>query len=399
MPVSIAAMDVGYRDVAGSESRGVRLRQAVLVARDLEPSYERLRDALGLGEPFRDPGVGAFGLHNVVCALGEDFLEIVSPTQEGTAAGRHLERRGEGGYMLIFQLDDLAGARERAQALEVRTVWSIDLDDISASHLHPGDLGGTIVSIDRPLPPESWRWGAPTGSAAPVRGRRGGLAGVTVRVPDPDAVAARWAEVLGLEAEGTTLHLDRDQHVAFEPGDEGLSRSRWSCPAERADPLAFGAARVVSAYGAGDRLEARAALDLLDPGLGRAAPHLDLRLEPARVVESARLEPEQLGESRAQREDRRPARRAEVALGLAAARLGRRLHHGERFAPHLQRVGGDADDDRERRTRLVLALGAVAHGRGDRLRVARIGDAAAPAMTVEFAHAAILCVPACPPSC
>src|SRR5665213_4007333 len=127
--------------VPGSQSIGVRLRQAVLVARDLDPAYERLRDALGLSEPFRDPGVGMFGLHNVVCALGEDFLEIVSPTQDGTAAGRHLERRGEGGYMLIFQLDDLAAARERAQALGMRTVWSIDIDDISASHLHPADLG------------------------------------------------------------------------------------------------------------------------------------------------------------------------------------------------------------------------------------------------------------------
>jgi hypothetical protein len=101
-------------DVPGSQSIGVRLRQAVLVAHELDPAYERLRDALGLSEPFRDPGVGLFGLHNVVCALGEDFLEIVSPAQAGTAAGRHLERRGEGGYMLIFQLDDLAAARARA---------------------------------------------------------------------------------------------------------------------------------------------------------------------------------------------------------------------------------------------------------------------------------------------
>jgi hypothetical protein len=183
-----------------SRSTGVRLRQAVLVARDLEPAYDRLREALGLGEPFRDPGVGMFGLHNVVCALGEDFLEVVSPTQEGTAAGRHLERRGEGGYMLIFQLDDLASARERAQALGVRTVWSVDIDDISASHLS---------------------------------------------VPDPNSVAARWAEVLGLEPDGTTLRLDRGQHVAFERGDEGLTEIAVELPGGASEPLAFGAARVV----------------------------------------------------------------------------------------------------------------------------------------------------------
>ena len=185
-----------------------------------------------------------------MCALGEDFLEIVSPTQDGTAAGRHLERRGEGGYMLIFQLDDLAGARERAQALGVRTVWSIDIDDISASHLHPADLGGTIVSIDRPLPPESWRWGGPDWIGHAGAGAPGRLAGVTVSRARPRlSVAARWAEVLGLEPDGTTLRLDRDQHVAFEQGDEGLAEIAVELPGGAAEPLAFGAARVVRAAG------------------------------------------------------------------------------------------------------------------------------------------------------
>ena len=229
----------------GSESLGVRLRQAVLVARDLEPAYERLGDALGLGEPFRDPGVGMFGLQNVVSSLGEDFVEIVSPIREGTSAGRHIARRGEGGYMLIFQLDDLTGARERAQALGVRTVWSIDIDDISASHLHPADLGGTIVSIDRPQPPESWRWGGPNWIGRAGEGAPGRLAGATVRVPDPSATAARWADVLGLEPDGTMLHLDGDQHVVFEQGDEGLAEIMVDVPGGMAEPLEFGAARVV----------------------------------------------------------------------------------------------------------------------------------------------------------
>jgi glyoxalase-like protein len=219
----------------------------VLVAADLEPSYERLRDGLSLGEGYRDPNVSLFGLQNVVCALGEDFLEIVSPTQEGTAAGRHLDRRGEGGYMLIFQLNDLAGARERAEALGVRTVWSIDIDDISASHLHPADLGGTIVSIDRPLPPQSWRWGGPDWIGGAGQGAPGRLAGVTVRVPDPDEIAARWAEVLGLERDETTIRLDRGQQVAFERGDEGLSEIAVELPGGAAEPLAFGAARVIRA--------------------------------------------------------------------------------------------------------------------------------------------------------
>ncbi len=146
--------------------------------------------------------------------------------------------------MLLFQLDGLASARERAQALGVRTVWSVDIDDISASHLHPADLGGTIVSIDRPLPPESWRWGGPHWIGRAGKGAPGRLTGVTLRVPDPDLIAARWAEVLGLEPDGRTLRLDRNQHIAFEHGDQGLTEITVELPGGPAEPLVLGAARV-----------------------------------------------------------------------------------------------------------------------------------------------------------
>lgn len=68
-----------------------------------------------------------------------------------------------------------------------------------------------------------------------------------MRVPDPDSIAARWAEVLGLEPDGTTLRLDRDQHVVFEQGEEGLAEIGVELPGGAADPLEFGAARVVQA--------------------------------------------------------------------------------------------------------------------------------------------------------
>src|SRR5271166_4429560 len=183
----------------GAESRGVRLRQGVLVAADLEPAASALRERLGLLEPFRDPGVGEFGLENVVFALGDCFLELVSPTRADTAAGRYLSRRGgDGGYMVIFDLEDLEGARSRAQELGVRTVWQIDLPDISGTHLHPADMRGAIVSLDRSQPYGTWRWGGPEWTGETGAGAPGRLAGITLAVADPAATAARWGEVLGV---------------------------------------------------------------------------------------------------------------------------------------------------------------------------------------------------------
>ena len=212
----------------------VRLRQAVWVAEQLEPVAAQLRQALGLDEPFRDPGVGTFGLANTVFALGDCFLEIVSPVAPDTAAGRYLARHdGDGGYMVMFDLEDLDSARARARAAGVRTVWSIDLPDISGTHLHPADTRGAIVSIDGSRPYGSWRWGGPGWTAQVGSGAPGALSGVTIAVADPAGVAARWGEVLGVAPDGAELKLDSGGvrfAAAEEPAEEGLCEIRVDLP-------------------------------------------------------------------------------------------------------------------------------------------------------------------------
>lgn len=189
-----------------------RLRQAVIAAGDLDTVAGRLRSALGLGEPFSDPAVGAFGLRNAVFTLRDTFLEIVSPTVSGTAAARQLARRGgDCGYMLMFQVADLAAARSRAADAGVREVLAFELEDIAEVHLHPADMRGAIVSLSEPRPPAAWRWGGPDWPArsAPLR-----VCGATVAVADPAGTAARWASVLGAPAPEVEFRAD--------PADPGL---------------------------------------------------------------------------------------------------------------------------------------------------------------------------------
>ena len=176
----------------------MRIRQIALVARELEPAVEDLCAVLGLEVSLRDPGVAEFGLHNAVMPVGDTFLEVVSPVREDTSAGRFLERRnGDGGYMVILQPDDLAGDRRRAEALGVRVVWEVALSDIATVHLHPRDLGGALVSLDQPRPPDSWRWAGPGWERAMRTGVVRGIVGVEIQAKDPSGLAQRWAEVLG----------------------------------------------------------------------------------------------------------------------------------------------------------------------------------------------------------
>lgn len=185
----------------------VRLRQAVLVATDLQAVAGRVQEELGLPGPFVDPGVGDFGLENRVFEVGGDFLEVLTPTRHGTAGGRYLDRRGgDAGYMAIFQLDDLAGARARVADLGIRVVWQADLPDISGTHLHPADVPGAIVSLDRADPPESWHWAGPRWrGGAPADRRPGGLASLTIAAVDPARMAHRWGEVLGVDPDGDAV--------------------------------------------------------------------------------------------------------------------------------------------------------------------------------------------------
>jgi hypothetical protein len=182
----------------------IRLRQVALVASDLDSVVAELCAALGLEVCYVDPGVAEFGLHNALMLIGDQFLEVVSPTREGTTAGRLLARRarddgdGDGGYMAIYEVDDLDARVERVQAAGVRIVWSIDLPTIRARHLHPRDVGGTIVSIDQPARRGEWPWGGPTWRAHDGNSVVTAIAGFSVGAADPAAMRRRWTE-LGLD--------------------------------------------------------------------------------------------------------------------------------------------------------------------------------------------------------
>jgi hypothetical protein len=184
------------------EADAMRLRQLVVVARDLEPVVDEICQKLGVEVCYRDPGVRHFGLRNALMAVGDCFIEVVSPIQDGTAAGRYLERRGgDGGYMLLLQVDDLAKERSRIDELGVRVVWEGSGDGIRGMHLHPADIGGTIVSLDVAGPPDSWGW-AGTDWRRHVRSEVvTDIAGAELQSDAPSALARRWSRALGCPVE------------------------------------------------------------------------------------------------------------------------------------------------------------------------------------------------------
>jgi hypothetical protein len=175
----------------------LRIRQVVFVASDLEQAAAQLAEALQTRIVYRDPQVAEFGLMNALLPVGDQFVEVVTPTRADAAAARQLARHGNSAYMLILQTDDLAGDRRRLRQSGVRIVWQSTHPDMAAIHLHPKDIGGAIVSLDQPEPAESWRWAGPQWRPGVVTQM---IREIVIASPEPRALALRWAEVLGTEA-------------------------------------------------------------------------------------------------------------------------------------------------------------------------------------------------------
>jgi hypothetical protein len=179
------------------------LRQIALVAKDRDQVALDFRRVLGLEVGHVDPGVAQFGLHNAILPVGGQFIEVVAPVQEGTTAGRYLERRrGDGGYMVILQCSDHAPVKRRVAELGLRRVLEFDAKQYSCLQLHPRDTGGSFLEVDHQagsVPPDGAWWPAGAHWQDAVRVERvRAIAAAEIQAPDPPKLAARWGEILGL---------------------------------------------------------------------------------------------------------------------------------------------------------------------------------------------------------
>jgi len=207
----------------------IRLRQIAVVAEDLRAASLDIGNILGVEACHIDPGVGAFGLKNTLWPIGSQFLEVVTPTRDGTAGGRYMERRGGGdsGYMFITQVDDVAGRKARAAELGIRTAF--DLHRPEEGHdgfqLHPADTGGTFWEMDQMIGETADDEGGMWWPAGPIwdryvrTDRVSGIDAVEIQSPEPEPLARRWSEMAEID-----LSSDAIAGVVLAIGDTASSK-------------------------------------------------------------------------------------------------------------------------------------------------------------------------------
>ena len=188
------------------------LRQLVMVSSLRDPIVESLCNLFDIKVSFNDPGVGHFGLENAVLPVGTDFLEVVSPVEENTTAGRYLDRRGgDGGYMVIIQVDDFSEVQKTVKENNVTVVWESEHPEARAIHLHPKEMGGAILSLDWMNPKESWKWAGPNWDQFVNTNTVKSFKGVEIQSDDPEAMKNTWQAVLKAPSENVSdcqINLD-----------------------------------------------------------------------------------------------------------------------------------------------------------------------------------------------
>jgi hypothetical protein len=159
--------------------------------------------------------------------IGETFLEVVSPVRDDATAKRWIARRGgDAGYMVIVQCDDLrVFAREvdRAKGAGAVVVWEGEHAGARTAHFHPRQLGA-IASLDAMPAWDDWVWAGPGWRERTRTTTVRAIIGAELAGPDPEKLAARWSDLLGISprraADRLAIALPRGGRLSFAAGAE-----------------------------------------------------------------------------------------------------------------------------------------------------------------------------------
>jgi Glyoxalase-like domain len=204
----------------------LRLRQICLAAPQLKRVVDDIQTIFRLEVCYRDPNVAPYGLENALIPIGTDFLEVVSPIREDTAAGRFISRtRGHGGYMAIFQANDPRRRQAHAKSLGVRTAHEIEREAYQSAQLHPRDCRAAFIELghsqggDEKIGtwwPAGPNWKDYVRTTDTMR-----MLGISLESPQPAELAAHWSAILEtpITQNGTALALRfEDAFIHFLPG-------------------------------------------------------------------------------------------------------------------------------------------------------------------------------------
>jgi len=191
----------------------VRLRQVCLATLDIRGIEGKISRILGQSPCHREQ-LEHFGLENSMFAVGGSFIELVAPTHENTAVHRFLKRNsGVGGYMAIFDCDNVADRKLAAEKLGIIPVFERNDEHADLLQLDPKETGVTLVEFDHHYGGEdrfgNYHWAG--NDWKDNLNPNVDIIGVTMNCLNKTEKSEQWSELFGATPMDLSLSLDHGQ--------------------------------------------------------------------------------------------------------------------------------------------------------------------------------------------
>ena len=168
-----------------------------IVVHSADDALVFFRDIMGL-TVSEDRVIEEQGVRGVLLAIGENEIELLQPTRDGTGVARYLETKGEILHHICFRTNDIRAELARLQAQGVDLIDESPRDGLAGeiAFIHPKAMHGVLIELAQPP------------SDAHTSTKKG-FDHLAAMVSDIDAAAEDWLQILGLEL---SAKIDASDH-------------------------------------------------------------------------------------------------------------------------------------------------------------------------------------------
>ena len=121
---------------------------------DLDASLELYERDYGMKLVHRET-VAEQGVEAVLLDVGENHIELLSPTSPDTPVGKFLAKKGPGMHHVAYQVDDIEAALAALKRSGLRLIDETPrtgIRDSRVAFLHPSTAGGLLTELVQPAP-------------------------------------------------------------------------------------------------------------------------------------------------------------------------------------------------------------------------------------------------------
>jgi methylmalonyl-CoA epimerase len=131
------------------ESLLTRIDHVAIAVRNLDSAIAYYRDTFGAEVSHRER-VDSDGVEEALIAVADSYVQLVSPTREGSPVLRFLETRGEGLHHVGYRVADCAAAIAAVKASGGRLIDEVPRPGsrgTTVAFVHPKGALGTLVEL------------------------------------------------------------------------------------------------------------------------------------------------------------------------------------------------------------------------------------------------------------